>query len=163
MWYYELWHLTWCIKGPVVTRRIIPGRPQGHRPDLGLSSSWLKYCLAEQDGCMFRSSNALPSRLLEISALTDRPIAHLVRPPNYPWNMQLWATAGAEFNRFALRPRTTKVIYTALIFQHFQRGAKMLSLSGDISISITFGSDSLCIIQDSIEDWEQECPKMSDI
>jgi hypothetical protein len=138
-------------------------RIQGPGPDLHLAASWLDYCQSEHLECRGQVDPTPPTRLLRIFRRGSDLLVALVDPSQdrgpYIALSHCWGLVTP------LRTTTTN-------YGDHARGIKVSSLPKTFRDAVTvaqhFGVeylwiDSLCIIQDSTQDWERECPQMSNI
>jgi hypothetical protein len=134
---------------------------------LPIVKHWYENCLTHHSTCNGqRSSYSLPSRLLDISTnnqghirLVDTSCEPIKAPYTYMTLSHKWGTA----QPFQLEAKTElklkeKCPVTELP-QTFQDAVKVVAALGVSYLWI----DSLCIKQDSIEDWTIESSRMADI
>ncbi|OCK75828.1 HET-domain-containing protein [Lepidopterella palustris CBS 459.81] len=129
------------------------------------ASSWLQQCLEKHEHCQNNSNANLPRRVLDLGA------------PELGGSLQLYETTGNEAARYiclshcwgdARYPAKT----TALTIDQNKANIPWISLPKTFQDAITLARwlkvrylwiDSLCIIQDSKQDWMKESAKMIDI
>ena len=132
--------------------------------DMGLEfvKAWIGNCLANHASCnKYRWPRCLPSRLLEIGdKLMLRPCEGL--PPDTPYTTlsHRWATLETT--------RLTKSSYCTFSEVCIPLGDLPLKYQHAISYTKRLGIryiwiDSLCIIQDSEEDWVKEASRMGQV
>ncbi|KAK3323124.1 heterokaryon incompatibility protein-domain-containing protein [Cercophora scortea] len=141
----------------------VNNRLNARSPDLDLVSQWVKHCADNHSSCLATTGagGGPPSRLLHIAGpklcLVDwgekrGPCQYIAL--SYCWGM--------------VHPiKTTR----ASVASHRQ-GVDIESLPRTFRDVITVAQklhvsyiwiDSLCIIQDDVQDWEAECPRMGDV
>ncbi|KAH7627770.1 heterokaryon incompatibility protein-domain-containing protein [Sordaria sp. MPI-SDFR-AT-0083] len=131
-------------------------------PSYQVASYWLKNCLDNHPGCPGMEETLLPRRLIHIGAdHTDIRLAQHDTPTLGRYNCLSHCWGGAQ-------PLTTT---THNIAQHLERidwdripktFQDAINFTAHIGISYIW-IDSLCIIQDSPQDWVQESAKMCSI
>lgn len=131
-----------------------------------LARFWLTECLKKHDNCRLKNSSFSPTRLIEVGTADGRlPIRLSVngnsfRHTHYCALSHCWGTPSERLNL------TTKNIG---IFQERIPLSSLPSTFQDaIRIARALGQkhlwiDSLCIIQDSIDDWTRESSKTVDV
>lgn len=132
---------------------------------IGLAKGWLNNCLASHAACGEWDTEALPTRLLDVGATTTPGSVRLVLEDEIP----------AKAPYFALRycwGRAKPVVLTAHSLSTFRTSIAISTLPKTIqeAIDITrrlgyrfLWVDSLCIIQDSPDDWKREAAKMDQL
>ncbi|KAI0888539.1 heterokaryon incompatibility protein-domain-containing protein [Annulohypoxylon maeteangense] len=139
---------------------------QQRRPDLELAKSWFRECRDNHKFCvtLSPSHDAYPTRLLRITSDASEIIAVSLtesRDARGPYLAlsHCWGT---------VKPLVT----TSMNYETHRKGIRLQDLPASFQHAVLvtryFGFeflwiDSLCIMQDSREDWERECPRMADI
>ncbi|KAK1749432.1 heterokaryon incompatibility protein-domain-containing protein [Echria macrotheca] len=140
-------------------------RRQGPRHDLNLAASWLSECQTEHFfECRGEWDPQPPTRLLRVSQREDDLFVALIDSETdglpYIALSHCWGQGVPP-----LRTLTTN-------HADHTMGIRVSSLPKTFRDAVTVAQhlgvehlwiDSLCIIQDSAEDWERECPRMSSI
>ncbi|KAL2066052.1 hypothetical protein VTL71DRAFT_2123 [Oculimacula yallundae] len=129
---------------------------------LPLAKAWLLTCQDEHESCG-HSSNATfaPTRLVDVSG--SKPRLHIVDPAEsdiqYATLSHCWGlTSYTRLKRSNLQ-QFQHTIPTEAISTSFQHAMSITNYLGLHYIWI----DSLCIIQDSVEDWRKEAGLMSSV
>ena len=138
-------------------------RLQGPRHDLHLAASWLRECQKEHPGCRGQLNPKPPTRLLRIFQDGDDLLVALADSNQ---------TRGPYIALSHCWGLVTPLRTTATNYSDHAKGIKVSNLPRTFRDAVAVAQyfnfeylwiDSLCIIQDSREDWERECPHMSDI
>jgi hypothetical protein len=130
---------------------------------------WLHGCLESHDRCRSAqwsgSINNLPTRLIQIGQPSVQKIRLLLHPKREGINIQYATLSHCWGNSHVLR-------LTSTTLQSLQEGIAISELGQTFqdaifaarSLGIQFiWIDSLCILQDSREDWQREAPHMSSV
>jgi len=126
--------------------------------------SWLKYCLAEDEGCKVQNVDFIPKRLLDVGP-SRKPNVLLVELQNPVQYVSLSYCWGIDLVDVV----TTT---TSNISSHMKEGITLQSLPKIIqdAIFVCRGTeiqylwvDALCIIQDDRNDWAKESANMLNI
>ncbi|KAE8396135.1 heterokaryon incompatibility protein-domain-containing protein [Aspergillus alliaceus] len=132
-----------------------------------LAEKWLSQCLKTHDRCKATcwSNDYVPTRLLEIGQPTAEKIRLAIHPELNRRNLQYatlshcWGTSNVlrlTSASLALLERGVRISDLAQVFQNAISTAQSLNIQ-------YLWIDSLCIVQDSQEDWNQEAARMSDV
>jgi len=140
--------------------------PEPTFPILETASHWLKNCLSNHEECTRLSKPINPTRVLEITPSRTRskvPRIQLIEPKD-----SFKPYAALSHCRGKFQPlRTTSANYAA-----HRRNIPFMDLPKSfqdaVIATVHLGMnrlwiDSLCIIQNSQDDWERECSKMADV
>ena len=130
---------------------------------------WLHQCLEKHDRCRstlsFGLGNRYPTRLLQIGQPGEDKIRLLLHPGREEIKTQ-YATVSHCWGRSHLLrltseslPRLEEGIAISELGQTFQDA---IFVSRSLGIPLLW-IDSLCIFQDSRDDWEREAPLMSNV
>lgn len=157
-------HAPW--KADNLPEQYCPAQNTDSPQSWGLVGSWLKQCAENHDRC-----NALvpepwaPTRLLDISRYDDG-LLRLVENNHNISSKQPYATLSHCWGRNPIiRTLTSRL-------EEFHRGIPLHELSKSFREAITVARhlkvqylwiDSLCIVQDSQEDWTREASTMSKV
>ncbi|KAH7393407.1 heterokaryon incompatibility protein-domain-containing protein [Cadophora sp. MPI-SDFR-AT-0126] len=128
---------------------------------LPLCKTWLNRCLMLHEGCKSSQSHRTPTRLLFIDdGHTRLRLSHeLDGCPEYATLSHCWGSLSfLTLNKSNITKFQEKVPVQALT-KTFQDAIRITSYLGLQYLWI----DSLCIIQDDIDDWHRESPLMSDV
>lgn len=133
-------------------------------PTVGRIRRWIKKCEDEHQDCKAREATPLPTRVLDVGPRHDTPSGDAVR---------LWESGGQTGLYLALshcwgnsQPLTT----TAATLGERKSGIPIAELPKTFSDAVRVARvlgirylwiDSLCILQDSLSDWEIESSKMT--
>jgi len=139
----------------------------GSSQSLRLVKEWLDRCVKTHTTCRTSAARQLPSRLLHIAGRGQETEVQLVRTDTLP--------VGADVRYVALSycwgSQSTQKL-TVSTEKSLVQGVKARSLPQTIKDAIAVASelglswiwvDSLCIIQDSAEDWKREAARMCDV
>ncbi|KAK1782160.1 heterokaryon incompatibility protein-domain-containing protein [Copromyces sp. CBS 386.78] len=151
--------------------------PQGNLPlstnspaTLDLARAWLDDCLKNHPECISQaSSRVIPTRLVDVGEVAPgqpAPPPRLFLPPTHCSQLQYltlshsWAKSKQSLNLLTenLKELQVEIPLTALS-QTFREAIDITRRLGHRYIWI----DSLCIIQNSREDWEREAVTMGDV
>ncbi|KAF1930131.1 HET-domain-containing protein [Didymella exigua CBS 183.55] len=133
-------------------------------------SIWLQTCQTEHHSCRWRARSKLPTRVVDISPTGISGGIRLVEgqgKPDVEYVALSHCWGNMPFNRFDLLSKCDTFnidslrdgIQIDLLPKLYQDAIELTRAIGKRYIWI----DSLCIIQDSKEDWASECERMSDI
>ena len=154
--------LTHSLEGPPARTL---SRLQGPRADLDLAFEWLLDCKTNHASCRNAARYPPPSRLLHVRSNSEdsEPVVRLVETEMFD------APFAALSHRWGTRQplRTTQSNYEKHLKEipfddlpkTFQDATLLVKRFGIKYLWI----DSLCIIQDSVLDWESECPRMAGV
>lgn len=146
-----------------ISPKSLLGRSRGLRPCFADARKWLHQCMADHVECSQQIHDA-PTRLLYIHSSQVEDCVRLIEPPRsakmrYAALSHCWGQ---------LQPlRTTK-----MTFEIHKQGIRLGDLPQTFQDAVVVAKeldieylwiDSLCIIQDSVQDWERECSKMSSV
>ena len=138
----------------------IIGRPISTPAEIPLAREWLHDCLENHNDCSYQSKTQLPTRVL------DLVIPNEVKLIVDSQDTQPYATLSHCWGK------SQPLRLTSATYDIFQRGILCDSLpktfQDAVTVSRTLGIrylwiDSMCILQDSKRDWEEQCVKMSKI
>jgi len=141
----------------------VVGRIPSTKVKLELGVDWIRECTEKHPDCKHEDESLLPSRVIDVGTSDGHETPRL-RPcseerGHYVTLSHCWGLSN---------PTRT----TAACYQNYLEGISLASLPRTYrdAIAVTRGLgirylwiDSLCIIQDSTEDWEKECIKMPQI
>ncbi|CZR60249.1 uncharacterized protein PAC_10145 [Phialocephala subalpina] len=146
---------------------ILPGRPinvdSGSEACIELMRRWIHNCRTDHSDCVWQSDNPLPTRVVDVgseSPHTD-PFLLVTKGQIGEW-ITLSHCWGGEM------PLTT----TVANLEHRRKGIRIEDLPPTFRDAVTLTRklgfqhiwiDSLCIVQDSHEDWTKESTQMHDI
>lgn len=131
--------------------------------DISLAQQWLSNCAASHPDCRNPSSTRLPYRILDLSfpgALPDLRLCVGVKSPGcYAALSHCWgASQPLKLTKETLDAFQDRVAYNKLP-RTFQDAVAVTRSLGLRYLWI----DSLCIMQDSKQDWEEQCAEMGRI
>jgi hypothetical protein len=138
----------------------------GHPEVLSLAKTWLEICLVSHESCSDRSGTRfIPTRLVKVTHIRDQVIsAHLVTRQEIEQATPYLALS------YCWGGQTTCMLSTDNISQFRQALPQVLpkTLFDALSTTLFLGYnyiwiDSLCIIQDSRQDWTQEAASMGSV
>ena len=130
-----------------------------------LAASWLENCLANHPGCKHQRAECHrpPSRLIDVGDANGARVPHLCSPGTtsvpYITLSHRWGTGEQMMLTKASLSDMSKSIDLADLSQTYKDAILITRLLGLRYLWI----GSLCIIQDSINDWQTEAAKMGDI
>lgn len=130
-----------------------------------LAASWLENCLANHPGCKYQRDECQrpPSRLIDVGDANGARPPHLWSPGTasvpYITLSHRWGTGEQIMLTKASLSDMSKRIDLANLSQTYQDAIAITRLLGLRYLWI----DSLCIIQDSMFDWQTEAAKMGGI
>ncbi|KAH7263763.1 heterokaryon incompatibility protein-domain-containing protein [Fusarium tricinctum] len=128
-----------------------------------LARHWLRNCTENHEACKLPYEAKLPKRVLKISATKGNPTVCLVTDSSlrgdYSALSHCWGKA--KFLRLLTTNLTSleRDVPWETLSKTFQDAIKV---SLELGISIIW-IDSLCILQDSREDWEEQAALMADV
>ncbi|KAI1658775.1 heterokaryon incompatibility protein-domain-containing protein [Daldinia decipiens] len=136
------------------------------RADLKLAKSWFRQCQDNHKRCAapLATHGAYPTRILHITSDASGLITVKLRESKN--------TKGPYFALSHCWGSFKPVITTSANYEDHRKGIQLQDLPSSfqdaVSVTRSFGFeflwiDSLCIVQDSREDWERECPLMANI
>ena len=137
----------------------------GSRGTSILAASWLENCLANHPGykCERDECQRTPSRLIDVGDENGTRPPHIWSPGTasvpYITLSHRWGTGNQIVLTKASLPAMSQRIDFANLSQTYQDAIAITRLLGLRYLWI----DSLCIIQDSMVDWQTEAAKMGDI
>jgi len=134
---------------------------------LNLVRGWLSSCLQSHEGCSLPASMTLPTRLLHIVPSSDGDVVRLVETKGMP------ELGGLRYSTLSYCwGGQAKVELTTGNIESMMKGIPASQLSHTIQDAIWVTKnlglefiwvDSLCIIQNSTQDWSSEALRMSDV
>ncbi|KAI4158046.1 MAG: hypothetical protein LQ342_007809 [Letrouitia transgressa] len=150
---------------PSCPKRECISESTGSDDSMELVKWWLDYCLQHHDTCSASSlSQALPTRLIEVSSAGTTKIVRLFSP-TYDHSSIRYLALSHCWGRAQMFKLTAKN-YDEM---HIEIPCYLLSRTFQDAIEITrrlgynyLWIDSLCIQQDSQEDWEREALRMGE-
>jgi Heterokaryon incompatibility protein (HET) len=141
----------------------VVGRRASQKVELDLGVAWIRECSEKHPDCKHEDETLLPSRIIDVGTSDGQEIPCLrlcsEERGHYVTLSHCWGPSN---------PTRT----TAACFQDYLQGIPLANLPKTyrdaIAVTRRLGIrylwiDSLCIIQDSSEDWEKECIKMPQI
>lgn len=149
------------------SRRRLPGPLTLSAPNLQMISKWIDECKSSHPTCRLDESAWLPTRLLDVGSLDGTQLPRLVETvkedvePPYAALSHMW---GDPNQGHAPPVRTLKANYTKM-----ESGIPWQIMSKNFIDAVIatrrlglryIWIDSLCIIQDSPEDWQKEAATM---
>jgi hypothetical protein len=136
------------------------GRPTPRMPDPDLGKSWLEECLEKHTVCRRSKESHLPTRVLDLASGTDiqlRIDLEISQP--YATLSHRWGESESmKLTKDTLKAFQERIVYSELP-QTFRDAVAVSRALGIRYLWI----DSLCIIQDSETDWEEQCAVMARI
>ncbi|KAH7401732.1 heterokaryon incompatibility protein-domain-containing protein [Phaeosphaeria sp. MPI-PUGE-AT-0046c] len=156
---------------------ILSGSSNRERDEIDLSKRWLRTCLAEHDQCKARQTRnassegatriSMPTRLIQITSSSDtiESICLVARPKSEQIAIAYLALShcwgGAEIVK--LKKENLAQFYKSIPLETLPK-----TFLDAIRITVLLGHDylwidSLCIVQDSTEDWLQEAKVMGSV
>ncbi|KAF9773647.1 hypothetical protein IL306_008518 [Fusarium sp. DS 682] len=133
------------------------------KSSLSLAKEWLDDCITSHERCFpFRNqTKLLPTRVIDVGSSTSSPHLHMTGSIRGKWTALSYSWGG--ISSFALTQSSLERLENGLPLKEFPatiRDAIVVTRALDIQY---LWVDSLCILQDSPEDWSREAPKMDDI
>jgi len=148
--------------GVVDWERGIVGRQRSVNVDFTLARSWIDDCFANHPTCGKMSDTRLPLRVLDVGSADDvdiRLVEHIAEHAPYATLSHCWGKSPTLRLTSETRPSFREKIPYNMLPKTFQDAVTSTRRLGIRYLWI----DSLCILQDSIADWEAHCPVMSSI
>ncbi|CAG8955170.1 hypothetical protein HYFRA_00007186 [Hymenoscyphus fraxineus] len=140
------------------------GRQLGPKMDFSLAKSWLNECAEKHESCSAAINTPLPSRILDLAA------------PGETRHVRLKVDNAGVFERYATLSHcwgeSQPLKLTQSTYEGFRKEISFESLPRTFQDAVTAARslglkylwiDSLCIVQDSKEDWEEQCTAMRQI
>ncbi|KAE8443176.1 hypothetical protein EG329_002274 [Mollisiaceae sp. DMI_Dod_QoI] len=131
---------------------------------LRLASAWLQDCISNHPKCKTQEGRKLPTRLLELNSSTPnhlrlRETASFQHKPTYMTLSHCWGTV-------KLLTLTSETVET--LSSGFPSSLLPPTFQDAVDVALKLGIsflwiDSLCIFQDSLQDWQREAPLMCDV
>ncbi|KAK0707905.1 heterokaryon incompatibility protein-domain-containing protein [Lasiosphaeris hirsuta] len=151
------------------SRRRLPSREALSDENIDMMHSWLINCRSSHESCRLPPSAWLPTRLLDVGTYAESRLPRVVETKNLSANNAPYAALSHMWGDVVEAPplQAMKFNYDSLMQeiplrrlpQNFADAALTCQRLGIRYIWI----DSLCIIQDSKEDWEREAQMMHKI
>jgi hypothetical protein len=139
------------------------GREIDEFPDFSLARQWIDECLENHPQCAQVHVPTLPSRIIDVGCVDMTEEPHLILPQGqksqYVTLSHCWGGSQPLTTNSTTFLQHLQQIPFASLPKTFQDAVEVTRKLGFRYVWI----DSLCIIQDSVEDWESECAKMADI
>ena len=136
-----------------------------------IAKRWLEDCLGQHEKCkslLIRNQHTqLPARLIEIGVSTPDKVRLWIRPkethlainPRYMTLSHCWGSARI----LTLRAETVNILMSGISVSHLPRTFReAIYLTKQMGANFLW-IDSLCILQDSVGDWQQEASLMADV
>jgi Heterokaryon incompatibility protein (HET) len=136
-----------------------------------IAKRWLEDCLGQHEKCkslLIRNQHTqLPARLIEIGVPTPDKVRLWIRPkethlainPRYMTLSHCWGSARI----LTLRAETVDILMSGISVSHLPRTFReAIYLTKQMGANFLW-IDSLCILQDSVGDWQQEASLMADV
>jgi hypothetical protein len=130
-----------------------------------IASDWLENCITNHDKCKIQiKAPEAPTRLLELHQPSPRHVrlietANLQNRPSYMTLSHCWGSAISFKLTGDTLPQLKKGLLLDLLPKTFQDAA---SIAWKLRAKYLW-IDSLCILQDSLSDWQREAASMSDV
>jgi hypothetical protein len=128
-----------------------------------LSKAWLEDCLKNHDECPRAQSHWVPTRLLKIEQSGEKVrVVHTnleSRISPYLTLSHCWGDAKFPTLTEQSIPQLVRGVATSMLPRSFQEAIRLTVILGTQYIWI----DSLCILQDSVDDWRQESSVMGEV
>ncbi|KAF2687534.1 HET-domain-containing protein [Lentithecium fluviatile CBS 122367] len=148
---------------PTLSQWNIVGKKVSPDPDLRLAQHWIDDCRKNHGSCAQLSDPPLPTRVLDLTALDDTLDLRLMvssgKTGQYATLSHCWGT-------------TYPIVLTLDTLEQFQKRIVFSELQPTFRDAVTVARslklrflwiDSLCIIQKSSKDWEEQCARMAQI
>lgn len=145
-------------KGYANYRTITPNPLSNHAT--GVLKAWFETCRVSHPVCKANNLHVLPSRVIDVRD-PCRPRLQLTKGESGQWAAlsHCWGNSRTQTLTTASLDEMEKAIPVASLPRNFRDAITITRLLG---ISFPW-VDSLCIIQDSTQDWRAESAKMADI
>jgi len=157
----RLHHLE-CLRDHRVTGRPVH-RDSGSRDCLALAAEWVRTCIESHEQCGQQSKPVLPTRVVDVgSVYTFRePFLHISngQQARYICLSHCWGSKRTLETTTSNLKALQKEISNSTLPPLYQDAVKVTRALGVQYLWI----DSLCIIQDSADDWEFESTKMRSV
>ena len=146
------------LKGYANYRTVAPSPLSEHATSVW--KGWFESCQTSHSECQKNNLHVLPSRVIDIRD-PCRPRLHLTKGESGQWAAlsHCWGNSVTKTLTIASLDEMEKAIPLASLPQNFRDAILITRVLGIHFLWI----DSLCIIQDSTEDWREESAKMADI
>lgn len=148
-----------------ILKYCVSAEPFSDQP-VEIAMNWLKECISSHTACSERHQKTIPSRLIDLGDYTDSQGVRLIETSKLSDPNIEYATLSHCWGRVE-RTTTQKCNFDSM-----RQGIKISELSPTFSDAVKVAQslkiryiwiDSICIIQDSIEDWTRESAKMAGI
>jgi hypothetical protein len=141
----------------------IAGREVARTPDFSLGRSWIRECVEVHEECRHPQESQLPPRIIDVGQADGSEVPRLVLCDGCVGDFATLSHCWGDSKPMVTNSKTFEahmkgIPYANLpkTFQHAVIATRELGLK-------YLWIDSLCIIQDSQEDWERHCSKMPEI
>ena len=141
----------------------IAGREVARTPDFSLGRSWIRECVEVHEECRHPQESQLPPRIIDVGQADGSEMPRLVLCDGGVGDFATLSHCWGDSKPMVTDSTTFEahikgIPYASLpkTFQHAVIATRELGLK-------YLWIDSLCIIQDSQEDWERHCSKMPEI
>ena len=128
---------------------------------MDLARKWIQQCVSSHKTCSNFASTPLPTRVIDVGSDDREP--HLYEPHGeegvYAALSHCWGTSVVMTTQLATLSERTRQVPMVTLPKTF-RDAVILARALEIPY---LWIDSLCIIQDSPDDWAKEAAKMADV
>lgn len=130
---------------------------------LNVAKKWLDECVANHEYCstFHKQIKILPTRVIDVGSSTENPRLCLKGSVPGRWMALSYTWGGAS--SFILTQESLRRLENGLPLEEFPATIRdAIVVTKALGIQYLW-VDSLCIFQDSPEDWSREAPKMDDI
>ncbi|OBT66986.1 hypothetical protein VE03_04182 [Pseudogymnoascus sp. 23342-1-I1] len=131
---------------------------------LNIMSKWLSNCTENHDLCKGNGDGTLPTRLIKINgeSLSLILTSECLNRPRYATLSHSWGPSGAD-NVITLTSEDLDTYMEALPVERFPKTFKdAIEITRRLGLDYLW-IDSLCIIQDSVDDWQKESALMHSV
>ena len=155
--------LTINTEDPAFQLDDVIGRDISLAPDIMLAKRWILDCIDNHSECASNLNPALPTRVLDVGLSNGNQeprliLGHGIQGPYIALSHCWGSSKPLVTNTGNIQEHLTTIPFQGLP-QTFQDA---VTVTRRLSYRFLW-IDSLCIIQDRPEDWQNECTKMSDI
>jgi hypothetical protein len=144
-----------------------PSSSTNSQSTFNLAKEWLNECIQTHSECRSRTfdQGSLPSRLLDVGRSLDEPTIRVQNTNELGVSYQYLALSHCwgSIRTAELTSTSRQQYYASILVQDLPKTYQdAVSITKQLSFRYLW-IDSLCIIQDSGEDWKRESGKMGDI
>lgn len=141
----------------------ITGKEVPPDPDFRLAQSWIDDCYQNHASCAQLSYHPLPKRVLDMRPFEDTPDIRLIDGAGNTGKYAALSHCWGNSQPIQLTSKSHKELQIRISFSQLPRTFQD-AVTAARALGLRFlWIDSLCIIQDSEADWQEQCARMANI